>query len=108
MSRPSKVWFRRDTGWWMVTLDGKKIRLAEGRPNRKLAEQKFHELKAVQARPRPGLATCAARSLLIGRRYGTQLDAEPCHEPECGQSSPEIRGVVALSRRLASAVHAES
>jgi integrase len=50
MSRPNKVWFRKDIGWWMVTLDGKKIRLAEGKTNRKLAEQKFHELKVVQAR----------------------------------------------------------
>src|SRR4051794_23113819 len=47
MSRPNKVWFRKDIGWWMVTLGGRKIRLAEGKPNKKLAEQKFHELKAV-------------------------------------------------------------
>jgi hypothetical protein len=51
MARPNKIWFRKDTGWWMVTLDGKKIRLAEGRPNRKLAEQKFHEQTAVCVRP---------------------------------------------------------
>jgi hypothetical protein len=51
MAYPNKVWYRKDIGWWMVTLDGKKIRLTEGRANRKLAEQKFHELKAVQARP---------------------------------------------------------
>jgi hypothetical protein len=51
VARPNKIWFRKDTNWWMVTLDGKKMRLAEGRANRKLAEQKFHELKVVQARP---------------------------------------------------------
>lgn len=51
MARPNKVWFRKDIGWWMVTVGGRKIRLAEGRANKKLAEQKFHELKAVQARP---------------------------------------------------------
>lgn len=51
MARPNKIWFRRDIGWWMITLGGKKIRLAQGRENRKLAEQKFHELKVVQARP---------------------------------------------------------
>ena len=50
MARPSKIWYRKDTGWWMVTVDGQKIRLAEGRANRKLAEQKFHEVKAAQAR----------------------------------------------------------
>jgi len=50
MARPSKIWYRKDTGWWMVTVDGQKIRLAEGRASRKLAEQKFHEVKAAQAR----------------------------------------------------------
>ena len=44
MPRPNKIWFRKDTGWWMVTIAGKKIRLAEGRQKRKEAEQKFHEL----------------------------------------------------------------
>jgi integrase len=48
MSRPNKVWFRKDVGWWMVTLGGKKIRLAEGRQNKKIAEQKYHELAAVR------------------------------------------------------------
>jgi integrase len=33
----------------MITLAGKKVRLAEGRANKKQAEQKFHELKAVTA-----------------------------------------------------------
>jgi hypothetical protein len=31
MPRPNKVWFRKDVGWWMVTLGGKKLRLVEGR-----------------------------------------------------------------------------
>jgi len=51
MARPNKIWFRKDTGWWMITLVGRKIRLAHGRGNKKLAEQKFHELKVVQAKP---------------------------------------------------------
>lgn len=51
MARPNKIWFRKDTGWWMVTLGGKKVRLAEGRTNKKLAEQKFHEHKAIAAKP---------------------------------------------------------
>ncbi len=44
MPRPNKVWFRKDTGWWMVTIAGKKVRLAQGRKNKKAAEKKFHEL----------------------------------------------------------------
>lgn len=44
MSRPNKIWFRKDVGWWMVTIAGEKIRLAQGKENRKTAEQKFHSL----------------------------------------------------------------
>ena len=50
MARPNRIWFRKDTGWWMVTLGGKKVRLVEGKENKKLAEQKFHELAVLQAR----------------------------------------------------------
>ena len=46
MSRPNKIWFRKDVGWWMVTIAGEKIRLAQGKKNRKEAEQKFHEVIA--------------------------------------------------------------
>ena len=51
MSRPNSIWFRRDTGWWMVTLSDQEIRLTVGRSNWKLAEQKFCKLKAIQALP---------------------------------------------------------
>ena len=50
MPRPNKIWFRKDVGWWMVTISGKRIRLAEGRENKKLAQQKFHELAVERAR----------------------------------------------------------
>ena len=48
MSRPNKIWFRSDIGWWMVTVGGRKIRLAQGKANKKAAAQKFHELMATQ------------------------------------------------------------
>jgi integrase len=47
MPRPNNIWFRKDIGWWMVTLGGHKVRLAQGRESKKEAERKFHELKAV-------------------------------------------------------------
>ncbi|MGA2257765.1 MAG: hypothetical protein ABSG53_24140 [Thermoguttaceae bacterium] len=50
MARSNKIWFRKDTGWWMVTVGGVKTRLTQGKENRKQAEQKFHELAAVRAR----------------------------------------------------------
>ena len=50
MARPNRIWFRKDIGWWMITLGGKKVRLTQGRENKKLAEQKFHELAVLQTR----------------------------------------------------------
>lgn len=50
MARPNRIWFRKDIGWWMVTLGGTKTRPVRRRENRRLAEQKFHELAALQAR----------------------------------------------------------
>lgn len=51
MPRENKIWFRKDTGWWMVTLAGKKVRLAQGRENKKSAAQKFHEFAAIRVEP---------------------------------------------------------
>lgn len=60
MARPNKPWFRKDIGWWMVTINGEKIRLAEGRRNRQEAQRVFHELMAVRAnRPEAGTARTA-------------------------------------------------
>lgn len=50
MSRPAKIWFREQTGWWCVTLNGKKIPLAKGRENRQIAQNKFHELMCLKTR----------------------------------------------------------
>ena len=48
MARPNKIWFRKDTGWWMVTLGGQKVKLVQGRENKKPAEDKFHEFAVVR------------------------------------------------------------
>jgi integrase len=48
MPRPQKVWYRRATGWWMVTLGGKKTPLLKGpddKTHRELAEEKFVDLR---------------------------------------------------------------
>jgi integrase len=45
MARTPKPWFRKQTGWWMVTLGGVKHKLAEGRQNKKAAQTKFLELQ---------------------------------------------------------------
>jgi hypothetical protein len=65
MPRPNKVWFRKDIGWWMVALSGKKHRLTESRQNKKLAEQKFHKLVAV--RPKASDSPAARVTDIIAR-----------------------------------------
>jgi len=45
MGRTPKPWFYRQTGWWMVWLNGKKRKLAKGRGNKKAAEKRLLELR---------------------------------------------------------------
>jgi|LSQX01.2.fsa_nt_gb integrase len=49
MARTPKPWFRKQTGWWMVTLGGVQHKLVEGRENKKAAQTKFHELSLLIA-----------------------------------------------------------
>src|SRR6516225_10271254 len=44
MPHQPRPWFRKQTGWWMVQLDGKQVKLAKGRKCRPEAERRFHEL----------------------------------------------------------------
>ena len=51
MARPAKVWYRRDIGWWMITLAGEKTRLVQGpedEVHRQLAEEKYVELRKLR------------------------------------------------------------
>src|SRR5947209_16651194 len=46
MARTAHPWYLRQTGWWMVYLDGKKEKLVKGpkdAAHRKLAEKKLRE-----------------------------------------------------------------
>ena len=66
MPRPTKVWFRSDIGWWMVTLAGVKTRLVKGPDDahhRQLAEEKFVELRKL-GRTQPHLPTARVADLI--------------------------------------------
>jgi integrase len=52
MARTPRPWFWKGRGGWYVTLNGRRIRLADGKSNRRLAEDKSHELM-VEARANP-------------------------------------------------------
>ena len=49
MARRSRPWFRKQTGWWMVTIGDRQHKLAEGRKNKDKAEKKFNELMLLRA-----------------------------------------------------------
>jgi integrase len=51
MARRPKPWFRTETGWWMVTLGGKQHKLAEGKKNKSLAYDRFHEFSLLASAP---------------------------------------------------------
>jgi len=76
MPRPSKIWFRKDVGCWMVTLGGRKVRLAKGRENRQQAQQKFHELMLVSHR-RPESPTARVADLVEGFLVAAQKRVAP-------------------------------
>ena len=54
MPRRPRPWFYKQTGWWMVWLGGKKVRLGKSRSNRKKAEQRLLELQLQEDETIPG------------------------------------------------------
>lgn len=46
MPRPRKPWFRKATDWWMVEVDGRQVKLAQGRDHKAEAERQYHRLMA--------------------------------------------------------------
>jgi len=51
MARPNKVWYREQTGWWMVKINGKQEKLLQAphdEQHRQLAEEKFIEIRKLR------------------------------------------------------------
>ncbi len=44
MPQTPRPWFRKQTGWWMTQVGGKQQKLAQGKENKRAAEQKFRDL----------------------------------------------------------------
>lgn len=86
MARPYKIWFRKQTGWWMVEIGGKQEKLARGRENRDEAERKFHELMVERARqPEASDARTAdvIEAFLRWSRINTAEDTHRLHKYYC-------------------------
>lgn len=57
MARSAKPWFCAQTGWWTVWRNGKRVRLVEGRANRKAAHDALQDLLyAARHNPTPNAA----------------------------------------------------
>ena len=89
MPRPRKPWFRKATGWWMVEIDGRQLKLANGRERKAEAERKYHTLMAeIAANPpvdggdREPLTACLLRS----------AESEPVFVAGTGEGAPIAMG----------------
>ena len=102
MGRRNHVWFYKDLGWWVVYLNGRRVKLVQGKANRKLAEQKFHEPKAVapQAPEAPAARVCDVVEAFLGADR-PKVSAATMHNYDWyGQGFAERWGFV-LARDLA-------
>lgn len=96
MARPAKPWWREQTGWWMVKIAGKQVKLLQGpndEPHRVLAEEQFVELRKLH-RTAPQAPTARTADIIEAylawsrqhlsadthrvHRYYCQLFAEHC------------------------------
>jgi hypothetical protein len=60
MARTARPWYWKERAAWYVTLNGKRLRLARGKANKKLAQSRFHELMldlGANPAPEPGRPT---------------------------------------------------
>ena len=65
MGRTAKPWFYRQTGWWMVWLNGRKVKLAKGSKAKKAADERLLELRfEVAVNPAPAGADQTVASVI--------------------------------------------
>src|SRR6516164_6485643 len=48
MARKPQVWFRKQTGWYMTTVKGRKVKLSQ---EKKEAEKAFHQILSTEPEP---------------------------------------------------------
>lgn len=102
MGRKPTVWFRKQTGWWMTTVRGKKIKLAR---DKKEAEKAFHLLLATDEAPeesahrRPSFRIVADRFLEHSKgtnEEGTYLSHKRYLQSFCdhigNKKAPDLKG----------------
>lgn len=73
MARTAKPWFNRQRDCWMVWLDGKRVKLAEGKKNKQAALDRYDELR-YEARHNPHPDSGAATVASVIERYQSFAD----------------------------------
>jgi hypothetical protein len=68
MARSAKPWFCAQTGWWTVWQNGKRVRLVEGKANRKAAHDALQD-RLYTARHNPTPETPAQTVVSVIERY---------------------------------------
>lgn len=68
MARTAQPWFNKQKNCWMVWLNGKRVKLAEGKKNKKAATDRFDELR-FEARHNPHPDTGVATVASVIERY---------------------------------------
>lgn len=73
MARTAKPWFNGQKNCWMVWLNGKRVRLADGKKNKKAAQDRYDELRYEAARnPHPDSGSVTVASII--ERYQSFAD----------------------------------
>ena len=104
MARPAKPWWREQTGWWMVKVNGRQTKLVHGpkdEGHRLLAEEKFAELRKLSRISPTAVASRTAdviEAFLIHSRLNHASDTHRGHKYYC-QLFAEYCGQV-LAREL--------
>jgi integrase len=79
MARPNKVWHRKQTGWWMVKLDGVQTKLVQGpkdEGHRQLAEERLCEIRKLR-RLAPEAATARTVDLIDAYLVHVKVNLSP-------------------------------
>jgi integrase len=103
MPQSPRPWFRKQTGWWMAQVAGKQEKLAKGKKNKDVAEQKLRDiltLRATNPDPESGRLTVAAVINLYIEFAKSRLDPTTLEERKrYFQSFAEEHGFRVVSDR---------
>jgi hypothetical protein len=83
MARTAKPWFNGQKNCWMVWFNGRRVRLVDGKKNRKAAHDRYDELRFEAAHnPHPDSGRVTVASII--ERYRAFADNRLAASPRSG------------------------